>query len=154
MFDRGGRIRTCFVSTISVYDDANPAGSDETAKLQTIADPFWDGSDDVYRYLNVERARIRGRVKRPRAPPRPVFPKAVHEGRGGYISIDAGWREYRYPIELVQDGRFVIHFPAGHRLRDRAVHLAALEDMCRAEPTKWILERRDRGAASSAPRIR
>jgi nucleoside-diphosphate-sugar epimerase len=28
-----------FISTISVYDDANPASSDETAKLQTLADP-------------------------------------------------------------------------------------------------------------------
>ncbi len=28
-----------FVSTISVYDDANPANADEAAKIQTIADP-------------------------------------------------------------------------------------------------------------------
>ena len=70
----------------------------------------------------------------------------VHEGRGGYRAIDAGWREYRYPIELVSEGRFCIHYPAGSRLRDQAVHLAALEEMCRAEPEKWKLERRDRGA--------
>ncbi len=28
-----------FISTISVYDETNPANADETAKLQTIADP-------------------------------------------------------------------------------------------------------------------
>lgn len=114
-------------------------------QLREIGDPFWDSSDDVYRDLHVERARVRGRPKPPRAPPRPVFPEVVHEGRGGYISIRTALREYRYPIELVQNGRFVIHYPAGNRLRDRAVHLDALEEMCRAEPAKWFLERRDRG---------
>jgi 2'-hydroxyisoflavone reductase len=35
-----------FVSSISVYDDATPAGSDETAKVQVLADPR---SEDVRR---------------------------------------------------------------------------------------------------------
>jgi hypothetical protein len=95
-------------------------------------------------YVNVELPRVRGRTKRARLPPRPVFPRVVHEGRGGYIAIDTGAREYRYPIELVGEGRFCIHYPAGNRLRDRDVHLAALEEMCRAEPSRWTLERRDR----------
>lgn len=113
------------------------------AHLRELSEASWDSREDVYRYLHVECPRVRGRIKRPRAPPRPVFPKVVHEGRGGYISI-GGWREYRYPIELIADGRFCIHYPAGNRLRDQAVHLAALEEMCRAEPEKWFLERRDR----------
>jgi hypothetical protein len=114
------------------------------AHLREITDANWEARSDVHRYVNVELPRVRGRAKRARLPPRPVFPRVVHEGRGGYIAIDTGAREYRYPIELVGEGRFCIHYPAGNRLRDRDVHLAALEEMCRAEPSRWTLERRDR----------
>jgi hypothetical protein len=73
---------------------------------------------------------------------RDLHPQIVHEGRGGYIAI----AECRYVIEHVQDGQFCIYFPSGNRPRDRDLHLAALEQLCRDEPAKWRIVRRDRRA--------
>jgi hypothetical protein len=64
--------------------------------------------------------------------------RVVHEGRGGYVELD----ERRYPIELVEGGRFCIHFSGHPRDPQRARHLAALEQLVRDEPQKWAIERR------------
>lgn len=68
------------------------------------------------------------------------LPRVVHEGRGGYVEI--GGR--RYPIEHVEGGRFVIHFPAGHRHARRAEDRAALERLARSDPARWVVEHRSR----------
>jgi hypothetical protein len=62
--------------------------------------------------------------------------KIVHEGRGGYIEIDAR----RYAIEHVEGGRFVVHLPSQKPAPDD--HLAELEAFCAANPDAWRIERR------------
>jgi len=64
----------------------------------------------------------------------------VHDGRGGYVEVDGR----RYAIEHVGGGRFCIHFPSGHRTRNRALDVDALEGLCDREPEKWSIERSDR----------
>jgi len=74
--------------------------------------------------------------------------RIVHEGRGGYVEIEG----VRYPIDHVAEGRFAIQFPAGHRRPRRDAHRAALEALVAADPGKWALEDRSRGARRGAPR--
>jgi len=66
--------------------------------------------------------------------------RIVHEGRGGYIEIDGK----RYVIELVEGGRFCIHYPSGHRHAKRGAHLEALRQLVRDEPTRWAIDDRTR----------
>jgi hypothetical protein len=62
--------------------------------------------------------------------------KIVHDGRGGYIEIDA----CRYAIEHIEGGRFVIHLPSRKRAPEE--HRAALETFCASDPDTWRIERR------------
>jgi hypothetical protein len=58
--------------------------------------------------------------------------KVVHQGRGGYIQIDAT----RYDIEHIEGGRFSIRF---HGCNDE--HRRAIEALIASEPDKWWLDR-------------
>lgn len=74
----------------------------------------------------------------------------VHEGRGGYVEVDGR----RYAIEHIEDGRFLIHYPSGHRTRMRAADLERLEALAKREPDRWSIERRDRASRPRGGRHR
>ena len=66
--------------------------------------------------------------------------RIVHEGRGGFIEIEGK----RYVIEHVEEGRFCIHYPGGHRHARLAQHLEALLQLVRDQPQNWAIEDRSR----------
>lgn len=61
--------------------------------------------------------------------------RIVHEGRGGYVELD----DVRYPIELMEGGRFCVYFSG-----KQAPHLAALEQLALEQPDRWAVEHRKR----------
>ena len=72
----------------------------------------------------------------PPAPPRLPTARIVHEGRGGHVEIEG----CRYAIEMLEGGRFCIHFPSGQRHPQRALHRAVLAQLAQARQPPWWVE--------------
>ena len=62
-----------------------------------------------------------------------------HVGRGGYVGIDGT----DYPIEHVEQGVFVIHFPGGNTPVLQS-HLDALHRYAGRQEPKWFVENRSK----------